>query len=73
MRGSQTGKGVEMKGRPDIKRIAQLKRRCHKIFAMYDPDPDNFWLQHAIIRDMGVREHGAETRVEYEAETTRDS
>ena len=59
-----------MKGRIAPALIAQLKRRCHKIFAMYDPDPDNFWLQHAIIRDMGVRDHGAESRIEYDEEPT---
>ena len=62
-----------MKGRPDLEHVAQLKRRCHKIFSMYDPDPDNFWLQHAIIRDMGVQDHGAEVRVEYDEEDTEDA
>ena len=62
-----------MKGRPDLEKIAQLKRRSHKIFAMYDPDPDNFWLQHAMVRDIGVQEHGTEVRIEYDEEKTSSS
>lgn len=61
-----------MKGRPDLTRIAQLKRRSHKIFAMYDPDPDNFWLQHAMVRDIGVHEHGTEIQIETEEEDTSE-
>jgi len=57
-----------MKGRPDLERIAQLKRECHKIFSMYDPDPDNFWLQHAMIRDMGVADYGAEISIDPDEE-----
>lgn len=59
-----------MKGRISSERIAHLKRRSHKIFAMYEADSEEFWLQHAMIRDMGVRDHGADSRVEYGEETT---
>jgi hypothetical protein len=62
-----------MKGRPDLEHLAQLKRRCHKIFAMYDADPDNFWLQHAMVRDIGVREHGTEVRIEFDEDQTTGS
>jgi hypothetical protein len=63
-------RSANMKGRPDLERIAQLKRRSHKIFAMYDSDPDNFWLQHAMVRDIGVLEHGTETSIDTDEDDT---
>lgn len=59
-----------MKGRPDLEQIAQLKRRSHKIFAMYDPDPDNFWLQHRMVGDIGAQEHGAEIGLDEDEDDT---
>jgi len=47
-----------MKGRPDPERIPLLKREAHRIFAKYDPDPDNAVFQHAMIRDLMARDFG---------------
>ena len=47
-----------MKGRPDPERIPQLKREAHRIFAQYDPDPDNALYQHAKIGDLMVQDFG---------------
>jgi len=33
---------------------------------MYETDPDKFWLQHAMIRDMGAQDYGTEVRIEYD-------
>jgi len=49
-----------MNGRPDPERIPHLKREAHRIFAKYDPDPDNALYQHALIRDLMVRDFGDE-------------
>lgn len=56
-------RGMEMRGRPDPERIPQLKRRCYRIFAKYDPDPDNAVFQHAYIGDLmarAIRENGGD-------------
>jgi len=55
-----------MKWQPGPQELAQIKRRCHKIYAMYETDPDKFWLQHAMIRDMGAQDYGTEVRIEYD-------
>jgi len=49
-----------MKGRPDPERILHLKRDAHRIRAKYDPDPDNAWYQHCLIRDLMVADFGEE-------------
>ena len=49
-----------MKGRPDPERIPQLKREAHRIFAQYDPDPDNALYQHAKIGDLMVQDFGGD-------------
>lgn len=49
-----------MKGRPDPERILHLKREAHRIRAKYDPDPDNAWYQHCLIRDLMVADFGEE-------------
>jgi hypothetical protein len=62
-----------MKCRPDPERIAQLKRRSHKIFAMYDSDPECFWLQHAMVRDIGTLEHGTEIEIDTDEDDTDEN
>ena len=47
-----------MNGRPDPERIPHLKREAHRIFAQYDPDPDNALYQHAKIGDLMVADYG---------------
>ena len=47
-----------MKGRPDQKRIPELNQECERIYAQYDPDPDNAVYQHAKIGDKIARSVG---------------
>jgi len=49
-----------MKGRPDPERIPVLNRECERIYAQYDPDPDNALYQHAKIGDRIAQELGEE-------------
>ena len=57
-----------MHGRPDPERIPHLKREAHRIFAKYDPDPDNAIYQHAYIGDLMARDFGLEVNVDQEEE-----
>jgi len=55
-----------MKGRPDLESLPQLKREAHRIFAQYDPDPDNAVLQHLLIKEMMTQDFGTEMCVDQE-------